>query len=105
MALFTALRYPEPLAGILALSCYLPIAASLEAEMMPASQSVPIFMAHGTADPVVPITLGRKSYALLQAAGCNVSWHSYPMQHAVIPEELVDIRQFLGQQIKPRPPG
>ena len=99
MALFTGLRYPQPLAGILALSCYLPVAASLEAEMTEAGREVPIFMAHGTADPVVPVTLGRKSYAVLQAAGCNVSWHSYPMQHAVIPEELADIRRFLGQQI------
>jgi phospholipase/carboxylesterase len=101
MALYTGLRYPSPLAGILALSCYLPDAASLEAELPAANRAVPIFMAHGNADPVVAPSLGQKSFQQLLAAGCEVSWKSYPMPHSVIPEELADIRQFLDAQVRP----
>lgn len=102
MALYTALRQPEPLAGIIALSCYLPEPDSLSAEMPEANREMPIFMAHGDQDPVVAPALGRISCERLQAAGCQVSWHSYPMPHAVIPQELADIRAFLDREVRPR---
>lgn len=97
LALHLGLRQPVPLAGIVALSCYLPLADQLAGELTPAGQATPIFMAHGTADPVVPEAAGRASCERLQAAGCRVAWHSYPMPHAVIPEELADLRAFLRE--------
>ena len=101
MALHTGLRQSRRLAGILALSCYLPLSARLGVEMTAASREVPIFMAHGEADPVVPIGMGRASCELLLAAGCDLRWHSYPMMHAVIPEELRDIREFFDRCFPP----
>ena len=101
MALYTALRQPEPLAGIIALSCYLPEPDSLDAEMPAANREVPIFMAHGDLDPVVAPALGRMSRERLEAAGCRVSWHTYAMPHAVIPQELADIRAFLDRELRP----
>ena len=103
MALYTALRRPEPLAGIIALSCYLPEPDSLADEMPDANRDVPIFMAHGDLDPVVAPALGRLSFERLKAAGCKVSWHTYSMPHAVIPQELADIRAFLDREVRPRP--
>ncbi len=100
-ALFTALRYPERLAGLLALSCYLPLPEQLAAEMHPANRQLPIFMAHGEADPVLPLWIGEASRDALLAAGCDVRWKRYPMMHAVIPEELADIREFLALQLPP----
>lgn len=95
MALHTAIRHPEKLAGIIALSCYLPVAAQLEAERMAANQSTPIFMAHGTQDPVVPCALGEESRRLLADAGYAVEWHAYPMPHSLCEPEVGDIRAFL----------
>lgn len=105
MALFAGLRYRDTLAGIIALSCYLPDPDTLAVEMPAANRGVPIFMAHGDLDPVVAPALGRSSRERLEAAGCSVSWHSYPMPHAVIPQELADIRSFLDRVISPRPAG
>jgi len=103
MALYTALRQLQPLAGIIALSCYLPEPDSLADEMPDANRDVPIFMAHGDLDPVVAPALGRMSCERLKAAGCQVSWHTYAMPHAVIPQELADIRAFLDSEVRPRP--
>ena len=94
-ALFTGLRYPERLAGIVGLSCYLPLAATLPDELSDANRSTPVFQGHGQADPVVPEWIGRASHEQLVAAGCAATWHSYPIPHAVIPEELADLRAFL----------
>jgi phospholipase/carboxylesterase len=94
-ALFTALRFPQRLAGVVGLSCYLPLPAALAAELHPANATTPIFLGHGEADPVVPDWIGRSSCAHLMQAGCNVAWHSYAMPHAVVPEELADVRAFL----------
>jgi phospholipase/carboxylesterase len=101
IALHTGLRYPQPLAGILALSTYLPLAGRLETEMSIANQSIPIMMAHGTQDPVVPLPLAEQSRDRLRQAGYRVDWHTYAMPHAVSPEELVDVRRWLVQRLGP----
>ncbi len=104
IALHTGLRYEQPLAGILALSTYLPLAESLAVEASPANRAVPVFMAHGTQDPVVPLSLATLSRDALQQQGYDVAWHSYPMPHAVCPEELRDIRDWLVQRLAPDQP-
>jgi phospholipase/carboxylesterase len=99
IASHTALRFPHRLAGLMALSSYLPLDATLDAEVFdnPAAQSreLPIFMAHGTFDPVLPMALGEHSKSLVTAAGYRVEWHDYPMAHAVCAEEIADIRNWL----------
>jgi phospholipase/carboxylesterase len=95
VALYAGLRHADRLGGILALSTYLPMAERLASESAPANRDVPVMMAHGTADPVIPISLAEKSRALLEAHGNPVEWHSYSMQHAVCPQEIADIRQWL----------
>ena len=95
MALFTGLRCAEPLAGIMALSGYLPIADKTASERSPANQTTPIFMAHGTQDPVVPIARANDANDQLTSLGYSVQWQAYPMQHSVHPQEIVDIGAFL----------
>lgn len=95
ITLQTGLRWPVPLAGLLALSTYLPLASTLAAEASPASHTVPIFMAHGSGDPVIPIGRGATSRDALTAAGYAVEWHQYPMPHSVSAEELRDLATFL----------
>lgn len=95
MALHTALRWTEPLAGVVALSCYLPLAESLPREASPANARVALFMAHGTMDRVVPYALGTEARDRLRASGLAVEWHQYPMPHAVCGEELHDLRRWL----------
>jgi phospholipase/carboxylesterase len=95
MALFTALREPERLAGVLALSTYVPLAHTLEAEAHAANATVPVFMAHGTLDPIVPTTLGEGARDLLLSRGYDVVWHTYPMPHSVCADEVADIREWL----------
>jgi phospholipase/carboxylesterase len=95
VSLYTGLRYPERLAGILALSCYLPLAGSLAAERAPANAGVPIFMAHGLDDGVLPIAMGLDSREALRPLGYAVEWHQYRMAHSVSQPEVADIREFL----------
>ena len=95
IALQSGLRHPERLAGIMALSTYVPIAESLEPEAHAANRDVPIFMAHGLYDPIVPIAAARRSRDLLQSLGYAVEWHEYPMPHSVAPQELDDIGAWL----------
>jgi phospholipase/carboxylesterase len=95
IVLQTALRYPKKLAGVLALSCYLPLAAKFPAEKSKANQDIPVFMAHGTLDPVVPIQMGRMSRVALEQQGYKVEWHEYPMPHSVCPQEIGDIAAFI----------
>ena len=99
IALHAALRYPERLAGLMALSTYLPLEPSFEAEVInnvaAVNRDIPIFMAHGSFDPVLPMKMGADSRAALQAAGFEVEWHDYPMAHAVCAEEIVHIRAWL----------
>jgi len=95
MALHTGLRFGQPLAGIMALSGYLPLADSLVSERSPANASTPIFMAHGTHDPVVIPARGEASRNLLNGLSYPVEWHTYPMPHSVHPQEIADISGFL----------
>ena len=97
IALQTALRYPERLAGVLALSTYLPLAGSLQSERSPANQGIPIFMAHGRYDDIIPLPRAEASRKLLEAAGYPVEWHEYPMPHSVCAEEIADIAAFLAR--------
>jgi phospholipase/carboxylesterase len=97
MALHIATRHLETLAGIIALSCYLPHARELATARNPVNQATPIFMAHGTQDPVVPYPLGDESCQLLKASGYNVEWHAYPMPHALCAAEVSDIRAWLAR--------
>ena len=95
IVLQTALRHGERLAGVLALSTYLPLHRTLEAERNPANHEVPIFMAHGEYDEIIPLVRAEQSRQLLERLGYKVEWHSYPMPHSVCPEELDDISAFL----------
>ena len=99
IALHTSLRHPQRLAGLMALSTWLPLADSFDEEVVrnadAQSQELPIFMAHGTFDPMLPLALGQHSHELLQRAGYQVEWHEYPMAHAVCGEEIADIRNWL----------
>ncbi|HTU66801.1 MAG TPA: dienelactone hydrolase family protein [Steroidobacteraceae bacterium] len=97
MALHLGTRHAEKLAGVIALSCYLPLGAHLVAEKSPANQATPFFMAHGTQDPVVPHALGEESRRALEAAGYAVEWHSYAMPHSLCEPEVGDIRAFLAR--------
>lgn len=100
IALHTALRHKQSLAGVLALSTYLPLHASLEKEKTKANQKLPIFMAHGTADTIIPITTYRASYEFLQVQHYTVERYEYAMAHTVSQQEIDDIRAFLLQVLK-----
>jgi len=100
MALHTGLRLPHKLAGIMALSGYLPLADRYSSERLAANAHTPIFMAHGTADPVVVLARGEDSRDALAALGHPVQWRTYPMQHSVHPQEVADISAFLKQVLK-----
>lgn len=99
IAMHAALRSRERLAGLMALSTYLPLPNSLPTEVVDNSDvghlDMPIFMAHGSFDPVLPMQMGKTSYDMLVDAGFAVEWHEYPMAHAVCAEEIQDIRTWL----------
>ena len=95
IALQAGLRHGERLAGILALSTYLPLADKLATEANPANREVPIFMAHGTADPMIAFARAQASRDLLRQQAYSVEWHEYRMQHAVCPQEIADIGVWL----------
>ena len=95
VALHTGLRHAERLAGILALSTYLPLAGSLVPEHSAANLGVPMFMAHGRFDDIIPIERARQSRVALEGLGCKVEWREYAMPHAVCGEEIADIAAWL----------
>ena len=95
MALHTGLRHPARLGGIMALSGYLPLAGSVAAERSAANQATPIFMAHGTQDPMVVISRAEASRDALANLGYKVQWHAYAMAHSVHLAEIADIGLFL----------
>ncbi|TMH06120.1 MAG: alpha/beta hydrolase [Betaproteobacteria bacterium] len=97
VALHTGLRHPARLAGIAALSTYLVLADRLTQDASSANKEVPIFMAHGTADPVVRFEWGEASRRALEAAGYRVEWHTYRMEHSVCLEEIADLGAWLRQ--------
>ncbi len=99
VALAAGLCHAQPLAGIVALSTYLPIAEVITGERDPANAATPIFWGHGSADPVVALQRGIASRDLLQSLGYTVDWHTYPMAHAVCAEEIVDLRRWLGARL------
>jgi phospholipase/carboxylesterase len=100
IVLQTGLRYPERLAGILALSTYLPLASSLESEASPANRDTPIFMAHGEFDDIIPIRRAEASREALVRLGYKIEWHSYPMPHSVCAPEIADTAKFLAQVLE-----
>jgi phospholipase/carboxylesterase len=97
IVLQTALRHPGRLAGVLALSTYLPLAGTLAKERSEASRELPIFMAHGQFDDIIPMRRAEASRDALTALGYKVDWHTYPMPHSVCAPEIADIGEFLGR--------
>ncbi len=95
MALMTGLRHPGRLAGVAGMSGYLPLAAATAAERSEANRDVPIFLAHGTRDPIVGLARGEASRDALQALGYAVEWHAYPIEHTVSPDEIRDLEHWL----------
>ena len=95
IVLQTGLRHAERLAGILALSTYLPIAETLQKEKSKANQDLPIFMAHGSYDDIIPIKRAEDSRNFLEQLGYRIEWHGYPMPHSVCGEEIGHIASFL----------
>ena len=103
IALHTGLREPERLAGVLALSTYLPLAGKLAAERSAANSELPVFMAHGTQDPMIGVARAREARAALQALGYPIEWKEYPMAHSVCGEEIADIAAWLLRLLAPSP--
>ena len=103
VAFQTALRHPRSLAGLMALSTYLPLADSLAAERSRANAGIPVFMAHGEHDPVIGTDRAAASRDLLRGFGYEVEWRLYPMAHAVCPEEIRDLRDYLARVLPPAP--
>jgi phospholipase/carboxylesterase len=97
IVLQAALRHAEALAGVLALSTYLPLAAKVQAEASSANRAIPIFMAHGQYDEIIPLDRAEASRDALQRLGYAVEWHAYPMPHSVCAPEIADISRFLNR--------
>ena len=99
IALHSALRYPKTIAGLMALSTWLPLGASLQEEVVEnddaQSRELPVFLAHGQLDTMLPFSLGEESRDGLRSMGYSVEWHEYPMPHSVCAEEIADIRAWL----------
>ena len=102
MALHTGMRHSERLAGIMALSCSLPLADTLAAEAAPANRATPIFMAHGTGDEMIAPARALRARSVLVELGYRVEWHEYRMGHSVCMEEIRDISSWLGTVLAPR---
>ncbi len=100
IALSAGLRHAQRLAGIVALSTYLPLADALASERSAANAQAPIFWGHGTMDPVVILQRGLDSRAALEALGYAVEWHTYPMPHSVCAEEIVDLRRWFDARLR-----
>ncbi len=100
IAFQTGLRHPQRLAGIMALSTYLPLAGTVEAERHKTNRDLPIFMAHGTGDPMIPIGRAEQSRKMLEALGYPLEWHEYAMPHSVCPQEIADISDWLVKILK-----
>jgi phospholipase/carboxylesterase len=101
MALQTGLRFPRKLAGIMALSCYLPLSESFAAEAHSENRQTPIFMAHGVQDGVIALEMATLSRDILRQHGYDVEWHDYPMAHSVCLEEIADIGAWLRHVLTP----
>ena len=99
VALHVGLRHAQGLAGILALSCYLPLRARLATDLASANRTTPILMCHGTQDPVVDIRFGEMSRDAMRAQGLDVDWRTYPMAHSVCPAQIRDIGEWLRLRV------
>ena len=99
IAMHTAMRFPDRLAGLMALSTWMPLASMIDHEVVenPESQprELPVLMVHGSFDPILPIAAGQHARGVLQQAGFTVQWHEYPMAHAICAEEIAEIRKWL----------
>lgn len=95
MALYVGLRYPKRLAGIMVLSGYLLFPESLQSEHSQANVVTPVFVGHGTQDPMVPFALGQATKTALETGAWPVEWHSYPIPHSVSPVEIADVGRWL----------
>ncbi len=100
VALHAGLRYDAPLGGILALSTYLPLRATLAAEADATNKSTPIFMCHGAYDTVIAPAFAEASRDVLSGAGHKVEWHQYPMGHEVSAQEVADISRWLAARLQ-----
>jgi phospholipase/carboxylesterase len=89
------LRHPKKLAGVMALSTYLPLAETVAQEASQVNRATPIFMAHGTQDAVIPFEMATRSRDALVQHGYKVEWHEYPMAHSVALEEISDVAEWL----------
>ena len=99
LALHLATRFGEKLAGVIALSCYLPLAKEFATERSSANLATPIFMAHGSEDPVVPFSMGDESRRVLEGTGYRVEWHQYTMPHSLCAEEVADLKKWLSKRV------
>jgi len=99
VALAAGLRRESTLAGIIALSTYLPMADTTANELTAAGKNTPVFFAHGSSDPVIPVAIGKASYFALTKMGVETRWQEYPMQHAVCAEEIADMASWLEQRL------
>jgi phospholipase/carboxylesterase len=95
IALHTGLRYSQPLGGIIALSCYLPLNHTIENEIHAANRNIPIFMAHGIIDNVISLNYAELSRERLKKLNYNIEWHQYNMEHTVSLEEINDLSSFI----------
>jgi phospholipase/carboxylesterase len=100
IVLHTGLLYPKQLAGILAMSMHLPTIYNLAPALSPANRKVPIMMAHGQMDPVIPVAKAIETRQELTRLGYAVKWHEYPMQHTVCADEIQEIRSWLLQILR-----
>lgn len=99
VALHTALRYPHPLAGVLGLSTYLPLMERLQGEIHSQNAQIPIWLAHGQMDMMLPMAWGEQAAMYLKSLGCLVQWQTYPMAHEVCVEELMNIGQWILERL------
>lgn len=99
LAVHVALRYPQPLAGLIALSTYLVMGEALEAEITSANRGLPVFQAHGNSDPMVPVERGEALAAKLGEIGCEVTWREYGMAHEVCLEEIAEIGAWMNARL------
>ncbi len=105
IALHTGLRHPQRLAGVMALSTYLPLQQTVAAEAAAANRDMPILMCHGLRDGMVPATLGKAARDMLQGLGYTIEWQAYPMEHQVCMEEVLDISKWLQARLTAHPIG
>lgn len=101
VALGAGLRHSERLAGLVGMSGYVPLADTSAAERQAASQGLPVFLAHGRSDGIVPLARGAAARDLLQGLGCDVEWHDYPMEHSVCMEEVAALNRWLLKVLAP----